>query len=124
MVLDGYSVTDSFFDECCRLTSLNCNFDRFANNLNAKTTLFNSSSHCVGTSGVDSFNYHWGFGVVNWLFPPPDLIMKTVNHLKLCNAQGLLVTPEWTSSAFYPKLLCEPSQFVKGNFLLKGQVYF
>ena len=74
--LEDYSVNDDFFFKVCRLIDVKCDFDRFASNYNAKLEKSNSSSFCVGTSGVDCFNYNWGENV-NWLFPPPRLITKS-----------------------------------------------
>ena len=87
------------------LFDINCNYDRFANNFNTRTVLFNSASFCVGTSGVDCFNYNWGLDSLNWLFPPPRLIIRAVNHLQQCKGVGLLLTPEWKSAHFFPFLI-------------------
>ena len=50
--------------------------------------------------GVDAFNYNWS-SHINWLFPPPRLLEKTLNHLKSCKAVGVILTPEWKGSSFY-----------------------
>ena len=102
---EDYGVTDEFYELTNLNSSIQCNFDRFANNWNAKTVLFNRTSFCVGTSGVDCFNYNWGLDSVNWLFPPPRLVIKAVNHLMLCKARGLLLTPDWKAAHFYPFLM-------------------
>ena len=101
--LEDYAVTDEFFMKACKVSNLDCNFDRFASNYNTKVKLFNSSSFCVGSRGVDCFNYDWK-GYANWLFPPPRLVARTVNHLKICKAEGLLLAPEWKAAHFYPHL--------------------
>ena len=103
--LHDYSVTDSFFQLASNLSKLNCNIDRFANNLNTKLSVFNSASFCVGTSGVDAFKYSWSKPFVNWLFPPPHLVLRTMNKLIIEKGIGLLVVPEWKSADFYPCLL-------------------
>ena len=100
---DDYSASDLLFFKAETLSKLKCNYDRFANNQNSKTPLFNSASYCVGTSGVDAFNYDWK-GYINWLFPPPRLVIKTVNHLKTCAGVGLLITPLWKNDPFFPHL--------------------
>ena len=118
---EDYGVTDEFFEKANLSCGIFCNFDRFANNWNTKTALFNSSSFCVGTSGVDCFNYPWGHGSINWLFPPPRLILKTINHLKLSRGTGLLVTPEWKSSHFFPYLISpEIKKFTVKNVRFSG----
>ena len=57
---EDYSVSEVFFNKAQTITGYICDFDRFSNNYNAKTPKFNSSSFCVGTSGVNAFNYDWG----------------------------------------------------------------
>ena len=106
-------MNQGFFDYVIDMTGVHCNIDRFASNYNTKLPVFNSASFCVGTSGVDSFLYDWGDSI-NWLFPPPRLVLQTVNHLRKCNGIGLLLTPEWKSSSFYPYLL-----FLSENFKFK-----
>ena len=101
---EDYGVTKEFFEYVQKVCKLTCNIDRFANNINAKLPLFNSTSYCIGTSGVNCFNYDWGLPFVNWLFPPPKMVMKTVNKLRNCHGVGILVTPEWKSCSFYPYL--------------------
>jgi hypothetical protein len=102
---DDFSCKDSFFQFVEKSFNLHCNFDRFASNLNTKCTNFNSLTNCLGTSGVDCFKYHWGSPFVNWLFPPPRLVIRCINHLRACKGIALLLVPEWKTSDFYPALL-------------------
>ena len=77
----------------------------------------------MGTSGVDAFNYNWGFDSKNWLFPPPRLIVKAINHLQMSKGICLLVTPEWKSSHYYPYLISAALKpFIKNeiSFLRKN----
>lgn len=121
---EDYSVSKVFFSKAEHITGLTCDFDRFANNFNAQTPKFNSISFCVGSQGIDSFNYSWHDNV-NWLFPPPRLIIKTVNHLKNCKAKGILITPMWKSSTFFPYLLSPVINCgVKGHWTFPGQNVF
>ena len=39
---------------------------------------------------------------MNWIFPPPRLLPKCLNHLKKSNGVGLILTPEWRATDFYP----------------------
>jgi len=68
---EDYQITDVFYQYCLQISGFIPNFDRFANNWNAKTPFFNSAVYCVGSSGVDAFRYHWGPPSKNWIFPPP-----------------------------------------------------
>ena len=47
-----------------------CKFYRFALNINTKCLRFNCLTNCIGTSGVECFNYHWGSPSMNWLLTP------------------------------------------------------
>ena len=106
---EDYSVTPLFFCEIQEIFNLTCNIDRFANNFNKKIEFFNSAYCCPGSAGVDSFKFHWGLPYINYLFPPPRLILGTINHLLNCNGLGLLITPEWENSSYLPYLrfLCK-----------------
>ena len=125
MDYEDYGVSEKFFFEVCQLTGVMCNFDRFANNWNTKTAMFNSASFCVGTSGVDAFSYSWGLDSINWLFPPPRLIVQAINHLQLSQGVGLLLTPEWKASHFYPYLIGKKmQQFIVNKLSFKGKNIF
>ena len=51
--------------------------------------------------------------------------MKTVNHLKNCKSKGILVTPLWRASPFYPYLLSSVNSWgVKGKWTFPGQNIF
>ena len=53
---EDYEVTDDFFKEVANKFQIKFNLDRFANNVNTKTVLFNSLSFRLGTSGIVAFN--------------------------------------------------------------------
>ena len=78
--------------------------DRFACSYNAKLSRFNSRFHQPGTEAVDAFLQDLEFEN-NWLLPPVSQIVRVVDHLRLCNAEGTLVIPMWKSSYFWV-LLC------------------
>ena len=114
-----------FFHEICEKFGIYCNYDRFATNMNSKCAYFNSPSNCVGSNGVDCFNFNWGPNSLNWLFPPPRLIIPAIQHLKNCNGIGLLLTPDWKSSSFYPYLISpEVSRYVRREIEFDGKNCF
>ena len=122
---EDYMVSDDFFEKVRLDSSVRCNVDRFANNYNAKLEIFNSASFCVGSSGVDSFNYDWGANHINWLFPPPRLIYKAMNHLRMCKGVGLLLAPERKSSHFYTVLKSfVGSKYLKNKLIYSGKNVF
>jgi hypothetical protein len=99
---EDYSVCDSFFKIITEKIRIKPNIDRFADNFNCKVKNFNSKYFCLGSAGVDAFNYDWGKPHVNWIFPPPRLLIKCLNHLESSKGFGIIVTPEWKGSDFYP----------------------
>ena len=122
---DDYSVKSDFFEVVCNLFNVKCNYDRFANNTNTKTLLFNSSSFCLGTAGVDSFNYSWGNDSINWIFSPPRLIIRAINHLRDSKGVGLVLTPEWKGASFHPYLNAQwLKPFIRNKRFFDGQNIF
>ena len=89
--------------------------DRFANNLNRKTNIFNSKFYCPGTSHVNAFTDDWGGSGKNWLCPPISCLGSVWRHLKLCKAKGTLLLPIWPSSYFWP--LIYPNGKNLANFI-------
>jgi len=122
---EDYSVIDYFYQYVQELTGFVPNFDRFANNWNAKCSQFNSLSYCVGSNGVNAFNYSWGGTAKNWLFPPPRLIIPTVLHLQKSFGAGLLLVPQWKNAVFYPFLMDYRYHFaLKNRWILPGKNIF
>ena len=98
---EDYSCTNEFFLFAQSQFGIECNYDRFASNTNTKCLRFNSLTNCIGTSGIDCFKYHWGSPSINWLFPPPRLVLKSINHLRECKGIGILLLPDWKTADFY-----------------------
>ena len=84
--------------------------DRFASNLNAHCSRFNSRFWCPGTEGVDAFDQCWS-GECNWIVPPPRDLLKVFAKLERDEAKGTVILPLWKSAPFWPVL--QPYQ---GNF--------
>jgi hypothetical protein len=122
---DDFSVEDDFFQLVIQISGYVPNFDRFANNWNSKCPQFNSITYCVGTGGVNAFNYSWGGSAKNWLFPPIRLIIPSVLHLEKGSGSGLLIIPQWKNAAFYPFLIDYlKTRFVKNRWVLPGKNVF
>jgi RNase H-like domain found in reverse transcriptase len=98
---EDYAITDQFFHFMQQTTGFVPNIDRFANNWNAKCELFNSASFCIGTSGVDAFQYSWGPPTKNWIFPPPRLLARALLYLEQCKGEGVFLVPQWKGAPFY-----------------------
>ncbi|CAH3172552.1 unnamed protein product [Porites lobata] len=52
---------------------------------------------------MDTFTRSWDFEN-NWVCPPPDLVPRTLRHMRSCCAQGTLIAPLWRSAPFWPLL--------------------
>jgi hypothetical protein len=102
---DACTAQNDFYQLAVQISGFILNFDRFANNWNTKCPYFNFVAYCVGSTGVNAFNYPWGGKACNWLFPPPRLIIPTVLHLQKNKGTGLLLIPQWKSAVFYPFLM-------------------
>ena len=110
-----------FFDTVTKTVWMVSLIDRFACNVTAKVPVFNSASFCPGTSGVNAFNYDWGVGGMNWLFPPLKLVGRVLQHLRLCKSAGLLLILQWKNAYFYPLLLTLKSTAAyKGRWVFDG----
>lgn len=89
--------------------------DRFASDYNAKCARFNSRSWVKGTEAVNSLTVDWA-GELNWLVPPPKLIISVIKKMLHDKARGLLVVPVWKSAPFWPLLYSNKAfaSFVSG----------
>lgn len=99
---DDWEVTDQFFDFMSQKWGP-YDFDRFASFENTKCKQFNSKFWNPGTRGVNAFSFDWK-GYNNWLVPPVCLVIKVINHLVSCRANGTLIVPKWPSAVFWPVL--------------------
>ena len=77
--------------------------DVFASNITAKTQKFFSRYWCENSAGVDAFAYDWSKQIC-WEVPPPYLIPKTIKHMQMCHANGIMIVPKWKASVFWPTL--------------------
>ena len=62
---------------------------------------FNSRWANPCSKGVDAFSFRWD-NENNWLFPPPKLIPRVLQHLAFSKAEGILIVPEWPSAHWWP----------------------
>ena len=58
-----------------------------------------SLPQCPSAEGVDAFSVDWA-GENNWLVPPIYLISRTIFHLEVCGARGVI--QKWLSAAYWP----------------------
>ena len=65
---------------------------------------FNSRWYCPGCEAIDAFSQNWR-GSVNWLVPPPSLLVETFKKIVLDMATGILVFTFWRSHEFWTHFL-------------------
>jgi len=97
--------------------------DRFANNFNTQLTRFNSRFWCPDTEVVDTFTCNWE-QEVNWVCPPPILILCAIRHAAETFAKGTLIVPSWPSALFWRILfpgLNEVAWFVREMMFLPSE---
>ena len=99
---EDYSICEEFFMKIQKEFQITFTVDRFADNFNTKVLTFNSRFYVVGSTGVNSFNYDWGPPNINWIFPPPRLLVKSLNHLFKSKGNGVILSPDWKGREFYP----------------------
>ena len=100
---DDWSVSDHVFQELDAKWGLHT-FDRFASPYNTKCSRFNSRFWVPGTHGINGLDQQWR-NEMNWLVPPPRLILKCIKKLESEKANGTLVIPVWISAPYWPELL-------------------
>ena len=99
-------------------------FDRFADQNNKKTALYNSRFYTSDTSGVNAFTQDW-VGHLNWVVPPIHLIGRAISYMELLQCQCILVVPIWYSSYFWPQIhniVTNRSEVVE-DYLILGDIY-
>ena len=61
------------------------------------------------SEAIDAFTVSWS-DENNWLFPPPCLIPRVLQHLKFVKSESKLVVPYWSLAPWWPLLVtCEGS---------------
>ena len=106
---DDWSVSDSVFHDLDAKWGLHT-FDRFASNYNTKCCNFNSRFWVPGTQGIYGLDQQWS-DEINWLVPPPRLILNCIKKLEYESANGTLIIPVWKSAPYWPELYDTNGQF-------------
>ena len=75
--------------------------DRFSTHYNNRCKRFNSRWWVPGTEAVDCFDQCWS-GEINWIVPPPRLIIHCIRKLEADKACCTSVVPKWQFAPFWP----------------------
>jgi hypothetical protein len=98
-----YSIKHWAYDKICTDFDIYPEVDLFASDYNKKVSKFFSLTYCPGTLGVNSFfNYDWSQYGIGWIFVPPPMILRCLNHMKIVQTAALVLIPQWKTSYFYP----------------------
>jgi len=115
---DDWGVSYEFFTKIDKMWGPHT-VDRFANYKNTKLPRFNSRFWNPGTEAVDCFTTSWKHEV-NWMVPPPYLVIKCVEHLKCSEGKGTLLIPTWSSAPFWPLLFHTYRDAIKHELLVEN----
>jgi hypothetical protein len=85
--------------------------DRFATDLNAQTTRFNSLRRCPGTEAVNAFSQDWS-KENNWINPPFSLLHLVINKVIKQRAPATIIAPIWKAQPWFSKLMSIASQII------------
>ena len=108
---DDWSISPSWFSYLDSVWGKHT-IDRFSSSYNNHCDRFNSRWWVPGTEGVDAFGQSWA-NEINWIVPPPRLIINCIRKMETDHAIGTLVVPKWKSAAFWPCLVDANNLFRK-----------
>ena len=95
----------------------NCfSVDGFASGNISKCARFFSKRFTPCTGGVDFFMHELSSEDFFWLFPPVNLLCKTVEHLALFRTSGVLLMPVWPQS-FFSVIFFQRANICQSGFL-------
>jgi hypothetical protein len=115
---EDYGIKSSVFEEICAAFGKRPVVDCF------NTDLFYSITYCPNTAGIDCFSFNWKMAGLCWLFPPPRLIGKALNHLAECGAEAYLLVPQRKNSYYYPMLKDIDAKVVQQKIVFDGSNIF
>ena len=78
--------------------------DRFASVQTKLLPRFCSRFLNPGCEAVDAFTVNWK-DENNWIFPPPYLIPRVLQHMARGKEHGTIIVPEWQSAPWWPLLV-------------------
>jgi hypothetical protein len=100
-----YSVTQNFFRKVAQDLGKTLDIDLFANDYNTKCKRYFSFTFTKNACGVDAFCYNWKLYGLGWIFVPPPMILRAINHLQVTESEAFVLVPQWKTSSFYPRLM-------------------
>ena len=74
--------------------------DRFASDTSAQLIRYNTQYFSPHAEGLDAFTMNWGMGDNNYVFPPPLMVGRAIQHAQRCRATITLIYMEWYSRPY------------------------
>ena len=98
--------------------------DRFASDINRKSTRFTSRYLCPEREGINPFSFDWS-NKVNLLVPPTYLTPRAIKHFlkSLTKSKAILICPYWSLAPFWSLLASGHDTyfpFVKDVYLIEN----
>ena len=60
---------------------------------------------------------------INWLVPPPSLIIDCLDKLKAEHVQGVILIPKWTTASFWPTFVKRKEELFKEIIILDNSEF-
>ena len=98
-----WSICDKVFEKLSLMVG-GYTIDRFSCDYNRKCPRFNSRWWVPGCEGINALKQNWA-GEVNWLVPPPRLIIDCLEKIKSEKCIGTIIIPEWRTASYWPDIL-------------------
>ena len=100
-----WKLHEDIFNKLINKFGFTPNIDLFATRINTQLQDYVSFQPDPGAKYVNAFTLDWGkFGKI-YCFPPFSIIGKVIRKMRADKAEGILVTPNWTTQYWYPLLL-------------------
>ena len=74
--------------------------DRFDSDTSAQLIRYNTQYFSPHAEGLDAFTINWGMGDNNYVFPPPLMVGRAIQHAQRCRAIITLIYMEWYSRPY------------------------
>ena len=106
--------------------------DLFARRVNAKCKKFISWHRDPDSIAVDAFTISWK-DIYFYAFPPFSMILKCLQKIRIENASGIMIVPDWPSQPWYPlfrelltseTLIFDAKTHILNSFCSQSQIFW
>ena len=101
-----WKLAPTLFREVCRLFRQRPDVDLFASRQNRQVSRFFSYEHDYEAIGTNCFNSEWGKLGVTYAYPPPILVGRLLQKIRLDQVKSTIVMlPVWPAQNWWPTML-------------------